>query len=190
LSTQYIRQSNLRVPYRRFEKELLRNENTVVGRLDSRFTNYDIDGVAQDPTWDPSDIGMSGAFVGEFNQYVRQTLHYTTGLQYRPTAYGQLGAPWSMKHRGNDPPANVAPDLAEAMSQNPHLKIFSGSGSYDFATPYFATQYTLDHLNIAAPLRKNITYGFYPSGHMVYLNLPSLVAFKADLARWYDASAR
>ena len=188
VSTQYIRESNLRIPFRRYSKELLRNQDTIVGRFDSRYTTYDIDGAAQDPSWDPSDVGTSGVFVGEFNRYIRETLHYNSNLQYRPTAYRQLGVPWSFKHRGNDPPTNVAPDLAETMSQNPHLKVFSGNGVYDFATPYYATVYTLNHLNIAPALQKNITYGFYQSGHMVYLNPSAQRQFKADLARWYDSA--
>ncbi|GAC1657272.1 MAG: peptidase S10 [Vulcanimicrobiaceae bacterium] len=191
LSRRYIRESNLRIPYLRYSKELLRNENTIVGRYDSRFTTFDIDGAAENPSWDPSDVGMSGAFVGGFNQYIRQTLGYKSDLQYRPTAYGDLlGARWDMHHDGNDPPANVAPDLAEAMSANPHLRVFSANGRYDFATPYFATVYTLGHLQIAPALQKHITYGFYASGHMVYLNPQAQAAFKADLARWYDDEAR
>ncbi len=189
LSPQYIRESNLRVPYRRYEKELLRNQNTIVGRYDSRFMTYDIDAAAQDPSWDPSDVGISGAFVSTFNEYIRQKLHYISSSQYRPTAYGgQLGAPWDMHHRGADPPANVAPDLAEAMTKNPRLRVFSANGVYDFATPYFQTEYTLNHLNIVAPLQKNISYGFYQSGHMVYLNPSAQAQFKADLARWYDSA--
>ena len=188
LSAQYIRNSNLRVPYGRYQKELLRNQGEVVGRLDSRFVDFDIDGAAQDPQWDPADVSMSGPVVAAFNQYVRQTLRYNSDLLYRPTAYGQLGARWSFKHRGNDPPANVAIDLAETMAQNPHLKVFSGNGYYDFATPYFAAEYTLQHLNISPALQRNITYGFYPSGHMVYINPYAQASFKADLARWYDSA--
>ncbi len=186
LPESYIRDSNLRVPYTRFTKELLRNENTIVGRYDSRFETYDIDQVADTPSWDPSDVGISGAFVSTFNQYVRQTLHYSTSLQYRPTAYGELGAKWDMHHDGDDPPPNVAPDLAKAMSQNPRLRVFSANGDYDFATPYFATVYTLSHLDIAPALTHNITYGFYQSGHMIYLNPSALARYKADLARWYN----
>jgi carboxypeptidase C (cathepsin A) len=48
--------------------------------------------------------------------------------------------------------------------------------------------YSLEHLNIAPELQKNVTFGFYQSGHMVYLNPSALVAFKADLNRWYDAA--
>ena len=187
VSEQYIRDSNLRLPYTRFEKELLRDQTTILGRYDSRFMTFDIDGNAERGSWDPSDVGIAGAFVGTFNRYIRETLKYNTNMQYRPTAYGeQLGARWDMHHAGNSPPANVAPDLAQAMSQNPHLRVFSANGRFDFATPYYATVYTLDHLNLAAPLRGNIRYGFYQSGHMVYLNPSELVHFKSDMARWYD----
>lgn len=191
LSPQFILDSNLRVSYPRFEKELLRAGGRIAGRYDGRFTTYDIDGEADTPSWDPSDVGISGAFVGTFNTYIRDTLHYASDLQYRPTAYGgQLGARWDMHHNGNDPPANVAPDLAEAMASNAHLKVFSANGRYDFATPYFATVYTLEHLNLPPTLQQNISYGFYDSGHMIYLNNPALAKYKADLSRWYDRAAR
>ena len=187
LPESYLRDSNLRVPYDRFLKELLRGSDQIAGRYDGRFITYDLDGTATDPSWDPSDVGINGVFVGSFNRYVRQTLHYVTESQYRPTAYGgQLGAPWDMHHDGQDPPANVAPDLAATMAQNPGLRVFSANGRYDFATPYYATVYTLSHLNLVPALQKHITYGFYESGHMVYLNPTARARFKADLARWYD----
>lgn len=187
LSTQYISDSNLRVPYPRFLAQLLRNRGIILGRYDSRYQTFTDDPMSDRPDWDPSDVGIAGAFVGTFHQYITGRLHYETNLQYRPTAYGgQLGAPWDMHHNGNPPPANVVPDLADAMSQNPRLHIFSANGYYDFATPYFATVYTLEHLGIAPSLYKNVSFGFYQSGHMIYLNPSALAAYKADLARWYD----
>lgn len=187
LSEDYVRASNLRIPYPRFEKELFRDQATIMGRYDSRFMTYDLDNAADRSAWDPSDVAISGAIVGAFNNYIRGTLHYNSDLRYRPTAYGgELGAPWDMHHAGNDPPANVAPDLAEAIAQNPHLRVFSANGRYDFATPYFATVYTLTHLGIPPALQKNIRFGFYESGHMVHLNPATIGTFKNDLARWYD----
>jgi len=189
LSEQYIREANLRISYPRFQQALLRNQGTVVGRYDARFNTKTLDANADAPDWDPSDVGISGAFVGLGMQYMTQTLNYRTNMDYRPVSYGGLlGARWDMHHNGQDPPANVAPDLAEAMTTNPHLRVFSGNGYYDFATPYFATNYTLQHLGIAPSLQKNITFGYYESGHMVYLNPRALAAFKSDLARWYDAT--
>ncbi len=187
LSEQYIRDSKMRIPYYNYEKQLLRDRNVVVGRYDSRYATYGVDRMSDFPDWDPSDVGMNSAVVSEWNRYVREDLHYNTNMMDRPTAYGgTLGARWDMHHNGQDPPANVVPDIAAAMSQNPHLQVFSGNGYYDFATPYFATYYTFEHMDIAPPLEKNITFGFYPSGHMVYLNPQARVTFKSDLARWYD----
>jgi carboxypeptidase C (cathepsin A) len=187
LSQDYIRNSKLRIPYYAFTKELLRGQDTIVGRYDSRYATYAVDRMSDFPDWDPSDVGMNSAVVSEWNRYVREDLRYNTNMMYRPTAYGPiLGARWDMHHNGQDPPANVVPDIAAAMSQNPHLQVFSGNGYYDFATPFFATYYTFEHMDIAPQLERNITFGFYPSGHMVYLNPQARVQFKSDLGRWYD----
>jgi carboxypeptidase C (cathepsin A) len=189
LPEDYIRNANLRIPYFRFLQALLRNEDTVVGRYDARYTTWDLGANSDFPQWDPSDVGIDGAFVGLGLNYMTQTLGFKTNLQYRPTAYGgQLGARWDMHHNGDDPPANVVPDLARAMTTNPHLKILSANGYFDFATPWYATKYTLEHMGLAPELQRNITFTLYPSGHMVYLNPQALVLFKADLAKWYDAA--
>ncbi len=177
----------MRIPYYDFEKQLMRDRDIVVGRYDSRYALYGVDPMGDTPQYDPSDVGMNSAVVSTWNSYVHNQLNYQTNLQYRPTAYGGLlGARWDMHHDGNDPPANVVPDLALAMSQNPHLQIFSANGYYDFATPYFATKYTLEHMDIAPALQKNILFQSYQSGHMIYLSPSARLAYKNDLDRWYD----
>ncbi|HVA34114.1 MAG TPA: peptidase S1, partial [Candidatus Baltobacteraceae bacterium] len=85
---------------------------------------------------------------------------------------------------------NVMPDLANAMKYDPDLKISLNGGYYDLATPFYATVYTLDHLNLPPQLRSNVTYGFYDSGHMVYLHPAALAAFHDDLERWYGEVLR
>lgn len=188
LSDTYIRNSNLRIPYDRFENELLRQRGLTVGRLDSRFHTYVLDRPEVSPDWDATDAAIDSAFVSTANYYLRQVLGYDTPLLYRSEIYDLIyadGNSWDFKH-GNDPQTfNVAPDLAQAMTYNPRLKIFSANGYFDFATPFFATQYVLEHLYLAPALQKNVTYGFYQSGHMVYLNPAALAKFHADLERWY-----
>ena len=56
------------------------------------------------------------------------------------------------------------------------------SGYYDFATPYFAADYTFDHLGLDPELRGNITMSYYEAGHMMYIHKPSLARLKQDLA--------
>jgi carboxypeptidase C (cathepsin A) len=188
LSDQYIRNSNLRIPYDRFQNELARERGITVGRLDARFQTYVLDRPAISPDWDATDSAIDAAFVASLNSYVRQDLRYDTPLLYRAEIYDLIyadGNTWDFTHGNNPQTFNVAPDLAQSMTYNPRLKIFSANGYFDFATPFFATKYVLDHLYIAPALKRNITYGFYESGHMVYLHPASLAKFHADLERWY-----
>lgn len=188
LSDQYVRNSNLRIPYDRFENELQRQRGITVGRLDSRFQTYVLDRPEVSPDWDATDSAIDAAFVATGNQYLQQVLKYDTPLLYRAEIYDLIysdGNSWDFKHGDNPQTFNVAPDLAQTMTYNPRLKIFSANGYFDFATPFFATQYVLSHLYIAPPLQRNITYGFYESGHMVYLHPAALAKFHADLERWY-----
>jgi carboxypeptidase C (cathepsin A) len=186
LSEQYIRDSNLRIPYWRFTTELLRTSGQTLGRYDARYTSYALDRVLDQPEFDATDSAIDAAFVGAGNYFMRTVLRYNTPLEYQPLDY-HINRVWDWKHNGNVP-ANTAQDLAHAMVFNPGLHVFSANGYYDFATPFFATQYTLNHLQLPPSLQSNITYGFYESGHMVYLHAEALQQFHDDLERWYTQS--
>jgi carboxypeptidase C (cathepsin A) len=188
LSNDYIRRSNLRIPYDRFQNELLRERGITVGRIDARFQTYVLDRPEVAPDWDAFDAAVDSAFTSTVNYYLRQVLGYKTPLLYRSAIYDLIyadGESWDFKHGQNVQTLNVTPDLAQAMTYNPNLKIFSANGYFDFATPFFATVYALNHLYLAPSLQRNISYGFYDCGHMVYLHPESLAHFHADLERWY-----
>ena len=191
LSQQYVRNANLRVAYDRFERELLRSQGIVVGRLDGRYQTFELDRASlSGPDWDPTDSSIDAPFTTAINSYLRNDLKYTPPIPYRTNAYGIIysgDSSWDFSHNGRYP-TNVAPDLAQVMAQNPTMKIFSANGYYDFATPFFATEYTLRHLNLNAGLESNISYGFYEAGHMVYLPDSAINQFKADLSRFYDSA--
>jgi carboxypeptidase C (cathepsin A) len=182
LSENYIRLSNLRIPYSRFTTELFRDSGVMLGRYDARYTSYNLDRVNDRGDFDATDSAIDAAFVGSGNYYMRQLLGYQTTLIYRPIT--NVFRQWDWKHNGNVP-TNTAQDLASAMTFNPNLRIFSANGYYDFATPFYATVYTLNHLTIPQQLQQNISFGFYESGHMVYLHTPALSQFHDDLERWY-----
>ena len=46
-----------------------------------------------------------------------------------------------------------------------------------------------DHLGLPPRLHKNISYGYYPAGHMMYVHEPSLKQLKADLTAFYKSAA-
>jgi carboxypeptidase C (cathepsin A) len=197
LSETFLIEADLRVNLQRFLKELERDQRRTLGRYDSRFEGIDTDAAGEGPEFDPSDTGITGAFVGAFHTYLARDLGYETNLTYRPTYYS-AGTQWDFKHKapnsrgfGGTNEADVALDLSQAMRENPHLLVYSLNGIYDMATPFFGTEYDLNHMQLDPSLHANLRFAYYPSGHMVYLNTDALKSMKADLARFYDeATAR
>ena len=192
LSPQYIKDANLRVGPSRFRKELLREQRLTVGRLDGRFQGIDPDAAGETPDGDTASDAVTGAYVAMFNQYAASELKYTTDHPYLPNNYGVINKDWDWKRKktgGWLQATYVGDDLGDAMRRNPHLKVFSANGYYDLATPFYATEFDLTHLGLEPAQRKNISFGFYPSGHMIYLDQPSLQQTKADLSRFYDDAA-
>ena len=197
LSVKYILDADLRVDLSHFRKELLRDQRRTLGRYDSRFTGIDVDASGEGPEYDPSDTGITGAFVSSFHHYLAHDLGFSTLMTYRPTYYSP-SLTWDFSHRapgsrgggGKQAQADTALDLSAAMRENPHLMVYSLNGLYDMATPFFGTEYDLGHMQIDRTLRPNLRFAYYPSGHMVYLNTEALHSMKADLARFYDDAVR
>jgi len=201
LSVQYIKEANLRVSPSRFRKELLRDQRIILGRYDARFEGTDADAAGENPGYDPSSSGITGAFVSAFDDYLDRELKYTTKETYFPRG-PKVNEDWDHAHHppgtGGGPGAQGAPplreayvagDLADAMRKNPRLKVFSANGLFDLATPFFITEYDLAHMELEPKLRGNIEFAYYHSGHMIYLNVDALKQLKSDLAGFYSRAA-
>ncbi|MHA2226722.1 MAG: S10 family peptidase [Candidatus Hodarchaeales archaeon] len=186
LSKDYIENTNLRINIFRFVKELLRDQKRTVGRLDSRFRGIDRDATGAEADYDPSYAVIQGPFTATFNDYVRRELDFESDLPYEILT--TLYMKWRYEeHQGKF--VNVAETLRDAMSKNQHLKVFVGNGYYDLATPYFATEYTFNHLGIDPSLRDNISLAYYEAGHMMYVHEPSLVKLKDDLSKFIKSAS-
>lgn len=181
LSPAFIERSNLRVKDQHFFKELLRERGQTVGRLDSRFLGRDRLGVTEAPEYDPLLTNVLGPYTAAFYDYVRADLKFESDIPYE-ILNGKVW-PWSFNEFENRF-VNVAETLRQAMTYNPHLKVFVANGYYDLGTPYFATEYTFNHLGLDESLRGNVSMGYYEAGHMMYIHIPSLAALKSDLAEF------
>ena len=194
LSVQYVKEAKLRISPARFRKELLRDDARTFGRYDARFEGWDEDSAGEYPGYDPSSTGPEGAYVAAFHDYIQKELKYTSSETYFVSGPG-VNEAWNMKHRpsggsGEQALPDTAVDLADAMRKNPRLHVFSANGYFDLATPFFATEFDLSHMLLPPALTANITFGYYPSGHMVYLNTEAQKLMKIDLDRFYtDATA-
>lgn len=183
LSKDYIEQTNLRINIHRFVKELLRDERRTVGRLDSRFKGVDSDAAGEHHEQDPSLATIMGPYTATFYDYIRDELKYESDLPYEILT--MRVHPWSFSEHENQF-VNVAETLRKAITTNPYLKVFVGNGYYDLATPYFATEYTFNHLGLDEEHRANISMAYYEAGHMMYVHLESLAKLKADLSKFID----
>ncbi len=192
LSVAYLLKTNLRIEYGAFQKELFGDEAKTTGTLDTRFVGATLDPLSKISEYDPQDSAIDAAYVAAFHTYVAQSLEYQGPFAYR------TGVPvyesWDYKHQapGASRPLialpNVLPDLASAMKQNPTMKVLVLGGYYDISTPYFEGRFELGHLPIPRSLEKNIEYRYYESGHMVYVNVPTLKRLHDDVAAFIRRS--
>ena len=185
LKVDFVERSNLRVSIGEFTRELLRDENKMVGRFDSRYTGFVRDRRGLGMEYDPSGEAIMSAYASTFNDYVRSDLGFESDLPYEILT-GDV-QPWNWGQGNNY--VNVATTLADSLTKNLFLKVHISSGYYDLATPYFAARYTFNHLGVDPALLKNVTQDDYTAGHMMYLNLPDLKKQKADLAKFVRSAA-
>jgi carboxypeptidase C (cathepsin A) len=84
----------------------------------------------------------------------------------------------------------VGDELTQAMMRNPHMQVMFCSGIYDLATPYFATDYTINHLKLTPELRQNIRHNYYEGGHMMYHHHASLEKLNRDVGEFMGAALK
>ncbi|HXD10898.1 MAG TPA: hypothetical protein VN653_12610, partial [Anaerolineales bacterium] len=186
ISEQFIERSNLRVNAFHYFKELLRERGLTVGRLDSRLIGRDRLGVTENAEYDPLLTNIMGPYTAAFYDYVRRELKFESDLPYE--ILSGFVHPWSYREFENQY-VNVGETLRAAMTYNPHLKVFVANGYFDLGTPYFATEYTFNHLGLDEELRKNVSMEYYDAGHMMYIHIPSLKQMKTDLTKFIKGAA-
>lgn len=179
LSTTFIEQANLRISPQRWFKELQRSKRLTTGRLDARFTGYDVDAAGERVEYDSSEASYEGAYVAAFQDHVRRELkwnteaYYTVSANVRPWDQGQAGAP--------------AEALRSAMTQQTHMKLLVICGYYDHATPFNGIEHTVSHMMLEPSVRKNVSFTYYEAGHMMYVDKPSREKLHKDVVAWINA---
>jgi carboxypeptidase C (cathepsin A) len=179
LSETYLENANLRVTSDRFYKELLRDRGLTIGRLDARYTGKDYDNAGEGPDNDPSFYGIDAAYPAAVNAYLRGDL----GVKALDREYISIGGvrDWDWKlggRRDEQAYLTVAPYLSRALRENSGMKIFVGQGWYDFATPFFAAEYSLNRPGFP---EGRIAWSHYDSGHMMYVQDSDRVKLSNDV---------
>ncbi len=187
VSQQFAMNTNLRIDPGVYRTELLRDEREIVGRYDSRLTGINGNPASQRQDYDPSDVAPSGAFMSAFMRYLHNDLDYRSDLQYYMG--GHTGR-WDWSNGGWRGYPDRVESLRLAMAKDPYLHVFVGAGYYDMATPFANAEYTFTHLGFDPTYAKRVTWGYYESGHMAYLNQDSAKQLKADIEKFIAATKK
>jgi carboxypeptidase C (cathepsin A) len=185
LSKSFIVNNNLRITLERFNSELLRDQRRALANSDARVTGYvpapggggrgGRGGGASAVALDYNQSRLAGGFLAAYENYLRRELGFTgsSGIFYLLS--GGIG---TFTATGSDDAS-----LAGAFVRNPRMRLFVGVNFFDLNAPFYATEFTLAHLNVAPEVRAhNIKAGYYEAGQMPYLDNKALARLRNDLA--------
>ncbi|HTQ60135.1 MAG TPA: hypothetical protein VMI32_07930 [Candidatus Solibacter sp.] len=194
LNEEYITKADLRVSLPQFMAELQRSRGLTTGRIDARYSGYTYDLLEEYAQGDPEGPAVGGAYTALINEYNHNELKFGKDLVYHNTSGGGGGWKWTRETRGQrgffPSGPNVEGDLAHAMITNPKLLVQVENGYYDLATPFFATEFTMEHLGLPAELQKNVKLDYYDAGHMMYLHDQARVNLHNNIASLIDRGSK
>lgn len=183
LKKQYIRQTDLRINEFLFMKELLRDKGQVVGRLDSRYLGEDANMVTSRFEADPSSYAIDGAYTAAIQQYFASDINVKRDEPYHILST-EVFSSWNWLYGSSARSQgfiNVTPFISKGMRQNKDFRVFVANGYYDLATPFFATEHSMNHHGIDL---NRVTMKYYQAGHMMYIHEPSRKALVKDIRQF------
>lgn len=171
-----------------FARELLRDQNRIVGLYDAAVTAIDpfpnrtnYEGI--DPTLD----GLDRLFTGAINSHLRDTLKVETELTYNLLNEETFKA-WKFDMKGELKQGFIGAvdDLRVGMTLNPYMQVYITHGYYDLVTPYFASNHLADLMRLDPEIRPNLTLRHFQGGHMFYSWADSRQQWFAEMQKFYQ----
>jgi carboxypeptidase C (cathepsin A) len=181
-----VRRYRGRIPRPVFARELRRKEGEVVSLYDSeiaRPAGPEGGEGAGDPVLQPA----IAAYGTAFNTYLAESLGVHTDLPYRvlPRDISQQWNWQGERQHGADSLAMAS--LEASLLEHPATKVLIVNGRYDLVTPYLASRWLVDQLEVPAAMRAHIQLRVYDGGHMVYLHPDARAELARDAAALYGA---
>lgn len=179
-----IDQKTLNVNTLFHSRHLLRDQNLVIGRYDSRFvasTAGAVDG-------DLPDIAMDGPDASLVERYLRDEIGYRTFLRYADDVeafslkpHGQrqgVSRRWSSEST----PREDSEHLEAAFKAYPDLQLIDVCGIYDLGANCIGDQYLID--KAGAPISRNSVFKSYKGGHAPYLAAEARAQMRRDFSNF------
>jgi carboxypeptidase C (cathepsin A) len=190
LSPDQIDRQSLVVGRQQFAEQLLRDQERVLGRFDTRLTA-------------DREAGAPRGRAVLVAKYLRSVLQVKTDLAYQgledgftPSSVRQrsVGSRWNYNQgpagapppppSSDAPPGGSQPWLRRAMTIDPALKAFVAAGLYDSLNSCAVNDYIVSTLE--PEIARNITARCYQGGHMMYEDASSRRQLKNDIDAFFD----
>jgi carboxypeptidase C (cathepsin A) len=171
-----------------FARELLRDQQRIVGLYDASITAIDpfpdrqvYQGI--DPTLD----GLDRLFTGAINSHLRDTLGVETDLSYHLLNLETFKA-WKFDMKGELKQGFIGAvdDLRIGMTLNSYMQVYITHGFFELVTPYFASNHLVDLMRLDPEIRPNLTLKHYRGGHMFYAWDESRQQWFGDIRAFYQ----
>ena len=185
LKKDFVLSCNLRVGLDDFLTELLKDKKLVVGRYDGRITGPATEGSIDNGDADPSDSVFSLALGNAFNNYVVSELEFQTDRPYIPMST-DINDSWTFPLDSWGGYLSQENIVSDCISENPFLKVWVLCGYYDGATPFYSAEYTFSHVFLNDDLKDNLSFTYYPCGHMIYMEKDAFDKFRKDAEAWFE----
>lgn len=179
LPAKLIEEQELRIDGGLFREMLLRKEKLVLGAYDARVTGRDGDESENYPQIEPFMRVVGSIAAASMNAYLREGLKYEKDLPYEV-----LAPQPNWNHGKGNSYTSVSGQLADAIRQNPHLKVLAMVGWRDLVTPPDNMRLSVRQMRLPDELRGNIEFAEYESGHMMYTNRPDMEKMHSDIANF------
>ncbi len=178
-----VKRYNARIDERIYCQEFFAPERQKLGGLDTRFAG-DVSSIDPDHDNDPSYLDSLGAQCA-LQSYLQRELDTSYPYSNYVGFSFDANSNWYFGTYDSFGTPNLLQRLRRALIFNPRLKVFIGSGYYDCRTPFAATEFSFDHLDLAPSYQKNLQFEYYEAGHGYIYDIGSLKKLKGDLTRFY-----
>lgn len=174
-----IRKLNGRIDDGTFLTQFFSDQKKILGRFDSRVSGDYSERICADPSFSQ----IFGIFAAGFQEYLQKELGKVENYSLFSE---EANEKWNFQAQDRFLGyPNFMNRLQEAMVSNPQMTLFVGSGYFDVATPFAATEYCFEQIDLPDSYKKNIQMEIYEGGHMYYLNPDARKKFKHDLESYY-----
>ncbi len=199
LSKQFVISNNLRIGLDRYNAELMRDDHRALSKIDARVAGFQPPAPAfgfggggggrnaLNAAPPPQDFYLneiSGPFAAAYQAYLRRELNFNGSKD--AVFYLNSGGIGTFTSTAND-----ATSITSAFAGNPKMRLFVSVNSFDLGAPFYATEYTLAHLNVSPEVRAhNIRVSHESAGRMAYMDSKASAKLQQDLASFVEEAVK